>query len=168
MGAGEKKNTCSVQYRRPFGCAVVSIADLLTADSKDDHLLKVYASIRRSNIVCSCDALEVISYGCNTEIEWYQIHENIIKKANSRYNLSGSNTAEKRQFGWAENSEVSQYSRLENWQTGTLPRNLKVLLVLPMKQIKAFGSRSVTLTEETGSVHSPIHFHLQLGITHTP
>uniref|UniRef100_A0A671Y9G3 Dedicator of cytokinesis 4b n=1 Tax=Sparus aurata TaxID=8175 RepID=A0A671Y9G3_SPAAU len=72
MGAGEKKNLCSVQYRRPFGCAVVSIADLLTADSKDDHLLKVYA--------------------CNTESEWYQIHENLIKKANSRYNLSGSNT----------------------------------------------------------------------------
>nr|XP_043876933.1 dedicator of cytokinesis protein 4b isoform X1 [Solea senegalensis] len=72
MAAGEKKNLCSVQYRRPFGCAVVSIADLLTADSKDDHLLKVYA--------------------CNTESEWYQIHENIIKKANSRYNLSGSNT----------------------------------------------------------------------------
>ncbi|KAM9328557.1 dedicator of cytokinesis protein 4b isoform 4-T4 [Pholidichthys leucotaenia] len=72
MGAGEKKNLCSVQYRRPFGCAVVSIADLLTADSKDDHLLKVYA--------------------CNTENEWHQIHENIIKKANSRYNLSGSNT----------------------------------------------------------------------------
>ncbi|XP_029317524.1 dedicator of cytokinesis protein 4b isoform X5 [Cottoperca gobio] len=72
MGAGEKKNLCSVQYRRPFGCAVISIADLLTADSKDDHLLKVYA--------------------CNTESEWYQIHENIIKKANSRYNLSGSNT----------------------------------------------------------------------------
>uniref|UniRef100_A0A672J814 Dedicator of cytokinesis 4b n=1 Tax=Salarias fasciatus TaxID=181472 RepID=A0A672J814_SALFA len=72
MGAGEKKNLCSVQYRRPFGCAVVSIADLLTADSKDDHLLKVYA--------------------CNTESEWHQIHENIIKKANSRYNLSGSNT----------------------------------------------------------------------------
>lgn len=43
MGAGEKKNMCNVQYRRPFGCAVVSIADLLTADSKDDHLLKVYA-----------------------------------------------------------------------------------------------------------------------------
>uniref|UniRef100_A0A3Q3DTZ1 Dedicator of cytokinesis 4b n=1 Tax=Hippocampus comes TaxID=109280 RepID=A0A3Q3DTZ1_HIPCM len=71
MGAGEKKNQCSVQYRRPFGCAVVSIADLLTADSKDDHLLKVY---------------------CNTESEWHQIHENIIKKVNSRYNLSGSNT----------------------------------------------------------------------------
>ncbi|XP_073710037.1 dedicator of cytokinesis protein 4b isoform X3 [Misgurnus anguillicaudatus] len=72
MGAGEKKNTCSVQYRRPYGCAVVSIADLLTADSKDDHLLKVYA--------------------CNTESEWSQIHDNIIKKVNSRYNLSGSNT----------------------------------------------------------------------------
>ncbi|KAI1882231.1 hypothetical protein AGOR_G00248560 [Albula goreensis] len=72
MGAGEKKNLCSVQYRRPFGCAVVSIADLLTTDSKDDHLLKVYT--------------------CNTESEWYQIHENIIRKINSRYNLSGSNT----------------------------------------------------------------------------
>ncbi|XP_070996929.1 dedicator of cytokinesis protein 4-like isoform X2 [Oncorhynchus clarkii lewisi] len=72
MGAGEKKNLCSIQYRRPFGCAVVSIADLLTADSKDDHLLKVYA--------------------CTTESEWYQIHENIIRKVNSRYNLSGSNT----------------------------------------------------------------------------
>uniref|UniRef100_A0A8C1QTX1 Dedicator of cytokinesis 4b n=1 Tax=Cyprinus carpio TaxID=7962 RepID=A0A8C1QTX1_CYPCA len=56
-------------YRRPFGCAVVSIADLLTADSKDDHLLKVYA--------------------CNTESDWSQIHDNIIKKVNSRYNLSG-------------------------------------------------------------------------------
>lgn len=32
---------------------------------------------------------------CNTESEWHQIHENIIKKANSRYNLSGSNTGEK-------------------------------------------------------------------------
>ncbi|XP_066523017.1 dedicator of cytokinesis protein 4b isoform X3 [Hoplias malabaricus] len=72
MGAGEKKNICNVQYRRPFGCAVVSIADLLTADSKDDHLLKVYT--------------------CNTESDWNQIHENIIKKVNSRYNLSGSNT----------------------------------------------------------------------------
>nr|XP_023666077.1 dedicator of cytokinesis protein 4 isoform X2 [Paramormyrops kingsleyae] len=71
MGAGEKKNVSSAQYRRPFGCAVVSVADLLTADIKDDHLLKVYT--------------------CNTETEWYQIHENIIRKVNSRYNLSGSN-----------------------------------------------------------------------------
>uniref|UniRef100_A0A673YTP0 Dedicator of cytokinesis 4b n=1 Tax=Salmo trutta TaxID=8032 RepID=A0A673YTP0_SALTR len=29
---------------------------------------------------------------CTTESEWYQIHENIIRKVNSRYNLSGSNT----------------------------------------------------------------------------
>uniref|UniRef100_A0A8B9LIR9 Dedicator of cytokinesis 4b n=1 Tax=Astyanax mexicanus TaxID=7994 RepID=A0A8B9LIR9_ASTMX len=29
---------------------------------------------------------------CNTESDWNQIHENIIKKVNSRYNLSGSNT----------------------------------------------------------------------------
>ncbi|KAB0375896.1 hypothetical protein FD755_012539 [Muntiacus reevesi] len=42
MGAGEKKNACSVQYRRPFGCAVLSIADLLTGETKDDLILKVY------------------------------------------------------------------------------------------------------------------------------
>ncbi|KAK7798702.1 hypothetical protein U0070_000354 [Myodes glareolus] len=71
MGAGEKKNACSVQYRRPFGCAVLSIADLLTGETKDDLVLKVYM--------------------CNTESEWYQIHENIIKKLNARYNLTGSN-----------------------------------------------------------------------------
>ncbi|XP_026778719.3 dedicator of cytokinesis protein 4b isoform X1 [Pangasianodon hypophthalmus] len=71
MCAGEKKSTCSVQYRRPFGCALVSIADLLTTDTKDDHVLKVY--------------------GCNTESEWSQIHDNIIKKVNSRYNQIGSN-----------------------------------------------------------------------------
>ncbi|KAL8221318.1 UNVERIFIED_CONTAM: Dedicator of cytokinesis protein 4 [Gekko kuhli] len=71
MGAGEKKNACSVQYRRPFGCAVLSIADLLAGDTKDDLILKVYM--------------------CNTESDWYQIHENIIKKLNARYNLTGSN-----------------------------------------------------------------------------
>uniref|UniRef100_G1PM09 Dedicator of cytokinesis protein 4 n=1 Tax=Myotis lucifugus TaxID=59463 RepID=G1PM09_MYOLU len=71
MGAGEKKNACSVQYRRPFGCAVLSIADLLTGETKDDLILKVYM--------------------CNTESEWHQIHENIIKKLNARYNLTGSN-----------------------------------------------------------------------------
>uniref|UniRef100_A0A8B9IPF2 Dedicator of cytokinesis 4 n=1 Tax=Anser cygnoides TaxID=8845 RepID=A0A8B9IPF2_ANSCY len=69
MGAGEKKNACNVQYRRPFGCAVLSIADLLAGDSKDDLVLKVYM--------------------CNTESDWYQIHENIIKKLNARYNLTG-------------------------------------------------------------------------------
>ncbi|XP_048355397.1 dedicator of cytokinesis protein 4 isoform X2 [Sphaerodactylus townsendi] len=71
MGAGEKKNACNVLYRRPFGCAVLSIADLLAGDTKDDLILKVYM--------------------CNTENEWYQIHENIIKKLNARYNLTGSN-----------------------------------------------------------------------------
>uniref|UniRef100_A0A8D0GQ39 Dedicator of cytokinesis protein 4 n=1 Tax=Sphenodon punctatus TaxID=8508 RepID=A0A8D0GQ39_SPHPU len=71
MGAGEKKNACNVQYRRPFGCAVLSIADLLAGDTKDDLILKVYM--------------------CNTESDWYQIHENIIKKLNARYNLTGSN-----------------------------------------------------------------------------
>ncbi|KAK2096464.1 hypothetical protein P7K49_025498 [Saguinus oedipus] len=84
MGAGEKKNACSVQYRRPFGCAVLSIADLLTGETKDDLILKVYM--------------------CNTESEWYQIHENIIKKLNARYNLTGSNAGPRNtcfaDYGW--------------------------------------------------------------------
>ncbi|KAG8439777.1 hypothetical protein GDO86_005808 [Hymenochirus boettgeri] len=42
MGAGEKKNSSNTQYRRPFGCAALSIADLLTGDSKEDLVLKVY------------------------------------------------------------------------------------------------------------------------------
>uniref|UniRef100_A0AAY4E1Y9 Dedicator of cytokinesis 4b n=1 Tax=Denticeps clupeoides TaxID=299321 RepID=A0AAY4E1Y9_9TELE len=72
MVAGEKKNVCNTQYRRPYGCAVISIADLLTAESKDDHLLKVYS--------------------CNAESEWCQIHDNIIRKISSRYSPVGSNT----------------------------------------------------------------------------
>lgn len=39
-----------------------------------------------------CGSVSSFCLRCNTESEWFQIHENIIKKANSRYNLSGSNT----------------------------------------------------------------------------
>ncbi|XP_043944609.1 dedicator of cytokinesis protein 4 isoform X2 [Protopterus annectens] len=72
MGAGEKKNISNVQYRRPFGCAVVSIADLLHGEPREDLVLKVYM--------------------CNTESEWYQIQDSIIKKLNARYNLTSANT----------------------------------------------------------------------------
>ncbi|XP_026880343.2 dedicator of cytokinesis protein 4 isoform X2 [Electrophorus electricus] len=72
MVAGEKKSVCNTQYRRPFGCTVISVSDLLTADCKDDHLLKVYS--------------------CNTESEWYQIHDNIVRKVSSRYSQIGSGT----------------------------------------------------------------------------
>uniref|UniRef100_A0A8B9L244 Dedicator of cytokinesis 4 n=1 Tax=Astyanax mexicanus TaxID=7994 RepID=A0A8B9L244_ASTMX len=72
MVAGEKKSVSNTQYRRPFGCTVISVSDLLTTDFKDDHLLKVYS--------------------CNTESEWYQIHDNIIRKVSSRYSQIGSST----------------------------------------------------------------------------
>ncbi|KAF5891017.1 dedicator of cytokinesis protein 4 isoform X1, partial [Clarias magur] len=72
MVAGEKKPVCNTQYRRPFGCAVINVCDLLTADCKDEHLLKVYS--------------------CNTESEWYQIHDNIIRKVSSRYSAVSSGT----------------------------------------------------------------------------
>uniref|UniRef100_G1PY53 DOCKER domain-containing protein n=1 Tax=Myotis lucifugus TaxID=59463 RepID=G1PY53_MYOLU len=91
MGAGEKKNACSVQYRRPFGCAVLSIADLLTGETKDDLILKVYM--------------------CNTESEWHQIHENIIKKLNARYNLTGSNAGARVDLSASEGNEKQQLQR---------------------------------------------------------
>ncbi|RXN23373.1 dedicator of cytokinesis 4-like protein [Labeo rohita] len=72
MVAGEKKSVSNMQYKRPYGCAVISVADLLTADFKDDHLLKIYS--------------------CNAESEWYQIHDSIIRKVSSRYSHIGSNT----------------------------------------------------------------------------
>ncbi|XP_056595767.1 dedicator of cytokinesis protein 4 isoform X1 [Triplophysa dalaica] len=72
MVAGEKKSVSNTQYKRPYGCAVISVAELLTADFKDDHLLKIYS--------------------CNTESEWSQIHDNIIRKVSSRYSHIGSNT----------------------------------------------------------------------------
>lgn len=66
MCAGEKKNTCSVQYRRPFGCAVVSIADLLTADTKDDQILKVYAWVmhHHSCLIHCIDTMDGHRYTC--------------------------------------------------------------------------------------------------------
>ena len=46
--------------------------------------------------MCVCfimtERLVCVPRRCTTESEWHQIHENIIKKANSRYNLSGSNS----------------------------------------------------------------------------
>uniref|UniRef100_A0A8C2KJC0 Dedicator of cytokinesis 4 n=1 Tax=Cyprinus carpio TaxID=7962 RepID=A0A8C2KJC0_CYPCA len=73
MVAGEKKSVSNTQYKRPYGCAVISVADLLTADFKDDHLLKIYS--------------------CNAESEWYQIHDSIIRKVSSRYSHIGLNVS---------------------------------------------------------------------------
>uniref|UniRef100_A0A8C1WRL1 Dedicator of cytokinesis 4 n=1 Tax=Cyprinus carpio TaxID=7962 RepID=A0A8C1WRL1_CYPCA len=73
MVAGEKKSVSNTQYKRPYGCAVISVADLLTADFKDDHVLKIYS--------------------CNAESEWYQIHDSIIRKVGSRYSHIGLNVS---------------------------------------------------------------------------
>uniref|UniRef100_A0A8C1ICS5 Dedicator of cytokinesis 4 n=1 Tax=Cyprinus carpio TaxID=7962 RepID=A0A8C1ICS5_CYPCA len=72
LGPFSFKSVSNTQYKRPYGCAVISVADLLTADFKDDHLLKIYS--------------------CNAESEWYQIHDSIIRKVSSRYSHIGSNT----------------------------------------------------------------------------
>lgn len=52
-----------------------------------------------SKVIVWSDPLSKLNRGlmfsrCNTESEWYQIHENIIKKLNARYNLTGSNAGE--------------------------------------------------------------------------
>ncbi|XP_077948725.1 dedicator of cytokinesis protein 3 isoform X5 [Gasterosteus aculeatus] len=66
-----KKGPPLVQYRRPYGCAVLAMSDVLQtiAELKEekDFVLKVYT--------------------CNNENEWYQIHENIIRKSSTKYTV---------------------------------------------------------------------------------
>ncbi|XP_069792936.1 dedicator of cytokinesis protein 3 isoform X11 [Narcine bancroftii] len=70
-----KKGPPHVQYRRPYGCAVLSMMDILPSSSElreeKDFVLKVYT--------------------CNNENEWYQIHENIIRKSSNKYTAASTN-----------------------------------------------------------------------------
>ncbi|XP_075869291.1 dedicator of cytokinesis protein 3-like [Nelusetta ayraudi] len=64
-----RKGPAHVQYRRPYGCAVLAMSDVLQTISElreeKDFALKVYT--------------------CTNENEWYQIHENIIRKSSTKY-----------------------------------------------------------------------------------
>uniref|UniRef100_A0A8C3MZP9 Uncharacterized protein n=1 Tax=Geospiza parvula TaxID=87175 RepID=A0A8C3MZP9_GEOPR len=64
-----------LHYRRPYGCAVLSIMDVLQSLSEikeeKDFVLKVYT--------------------CTNENEWCQIHENIIRKSSTKYTAPSSN-----------------------------------------------------------------------------
>eukprot|EP00073_Rattus_norvegicus_P026773 XP_006243928.1 PREDICTED: dedicator of cytokinesis protein 3 isoform X2 [Rattus norvegicus] len=64
-----KKGPAHLHYRRPYGCAVLSILDVLQSltelKEEKDFVLKVYT--------------------CNNESEWTQIHENIIRKSSTKY-----------------------------------------------------------------------------------
>uniref|UniRef100_A0A3B3Z9L3 Uncharacterized protein n=1 Tax=Periophthalmus magnuspinnatus TaxID=409849 RepID=A0A3B3Z9L3_9GOBI len=70
-----KKGPPHVQYRRPYGCAVLAMSDVLQTISElkeeKDFVLKVYT--------------------CNNENEWYQIHENIIRKSSTKYTTPSNN-----------------------------------------------------------------------------
>uniref|UniRef100_A0A8C7FCC5 Dedicator of cytokinesis 3 n=1 Tax=Oncorhynchus kisutch TaxID=8019 RepID=A0A8C7FCC5_ONCKI len=70
-----KKGPPHVQYRRPYGCAVLAMSDILQTISElkeeKDFVLKVYT--------------------CNNENEWYQIHENIIRKSSTKYTAPSTN-----------------------------------------------------------------------------
>ncbi|XP_061642302.1 dedicator of cytokinesis protein 3-like isoform X2 [Phyllopteryx taeniolatus] len=70
-----KKGPPHVRYRRPYGCAVLAMSDVLQTISElkeeKDFVLKVYM--------------------CNNESEWYQIHENIIRKSSTKYSAPGNN-----------------------------------------------------------------------------
>uniref|UniRef100_A0A8C4SZG3 Dedicator of cytokinesis 3 n=1 Tax=Erpetoichthys calabaricus TaxID=27687 RepID=A0A8C4SZG3_ERPCA len=70
-----KKGPPHVQYRRPYGCTVLSMNDVLQSISElkeeKDFVLKVYT--------------------CNNENEWYQIHENIIRKSSTKYTAPSTN-----------------------------------------------------------------------------
>ncbi|XP_057343045.1 dedicator of cytokinesis protein 3 isoform X3 [Manis pentadactyla] len=64
-----RKGPAHLHYRRPYGCAVLSILDVLQSltelKEEKDFVLKVYT--------------------CNSESEWAQIHENIIRKSSAKY-----------------------------------------------------------------------------------
>ncbi|XP_068171002.1 dedicator of cytokinesis protein 3 isoform X4 [Antennarius striatus] len=64
-----RKGPPQVQYRRPYGCAVLAMSDVLQTISElkeeKDFVLKVYT--------------------CNNESEWHQIHENIIRRSSTKY-----------------------------------------------------------------------------------
>uniref|UniRef100_A0A8B9KJW0 Dedicator of cytokinesis 3 n=1 Tax=Astyanax mexicanus TaxID=7994 RepID=A0A8B9KJW0_ASTMX len=70
-----KKGPPHVHYRRPYGCAVLAMSDVLQTISElkeeKDFVLKVYT--------------------CNNENEWYQIHENIIRKSSTKYTAPSTN-----------------------------------------------------------------------------
>uniref|UniRef100_A0AAZ3SWA7 Dedicator of cytokinesis 3 n=1 Tax=Oncorhynchus tshawytscha TaxID=74940 RepID=A0AAZ3SWA7_ONCTS len=70
-----KKGPPHVQYRRPYGCAVLAMSDVLQTISElkeeKEFVLKVYT--------------------CNNENEWYQIHENIIRKSSTKYTAPSTN-----------------------------------------------------------------------------
>ncbi|GAA6106956.1 dedicator of cytokinesis protein 3 isoform X2 [Tachysurus ichikawai] len=70
-----KKGPPHVHYRRPYGCAVLAMSDVLHTiielKEEKDFVLKVYT--------------------CNNENEWYQIHENIIRKSSTKYTAPSTN-----------------------------------------------------------------------------
>ncbi|ETE70379.1 Dedicator of cytokinesis protein 3, partial [Ophiophagus hannah] len=70
-----RKGPSHLYYRRPYGCAVLSILDVIPSISElkeeKDFVLKVYT--------------------CNNENEWHQIHENIIRKSSTKYTAPSSN-----------------------------------------------------------------------------
>uniref|UniRef100_A0AAR2LPT8 Dedicator of cytokinesis 3 n=1 Tax=Pygocentrus nattereri TaxID=42514 RepID=A0AAR2LPT8_PYGNA len=70
-----KKGPPHVQYRRPYGCAALAMSDVFSSitDPREekDFVLKIYT--------------------CNNESEWYQIHENIIRKSSTKYSAPSTN-----------------------------------------------------------------------------
>ncbi|XP_061418833.1 LOW QUALITY PROTEIN: dedicator of cytokinesis protein 4 [Lethenteron reissneri] len=78
MLTDSKRAATGAPYRRPHGCAVLSVAELLASNEADscrraerEFMLKVYT--------------------CSNENDWHQIHENIIRKSSSKYNTVSSN-----------------------------------------------------------------------------
>ncbi|KAB0390354.1 hypothetical protein E2I00_010268, partial [Balaenoptera physalus] len=86
-----KKGPAHLHYRRPYGCAVLSILDVLQSltelKEEKDFVLKVYTDLGMNHnaenmINESASGLKPL---CNNESEWSQIHENIIRKSSAKY-----------------------------------------------------------------------------------
>lgn len=103
-----KKGPPHVQYRRPYGCAALAMSDVFSSitDPKEekDFVLKIYTwvcssvcmgvcAIVRSVLICLIFVylLCFFFFSCNNESEWYQIHENIIRKSSTKYSAPSTN-----------------------------------------------------------------------------
>lgn len=75
-----RKGPSHLHYRRPYGCAVLSVLDVLQSltelKEEKDFVLKVYT--------------------CNSESEWAQIHENIIRKSSAKYSAPSASHGNRR------------------------------------------------------------------------
>ncbi|MGH0125600.1 UNVERIFIED_CONTAM: hypothetical protein FKN15_010366 [Acipenser sinensis] len=89
---GMAKSSVNVKHFCPYVC-VFLFSQNRTPRFFERRQFDFKSSMRNKQLVDTFSYITVLTCSrCNTENEWYQIQENIIRKVNARYNLTGSNT----------------------------------------------------------------------------